>query len=223
MTRRALQLGTVALLLLTAGAATTGGWAVVTVTDLPEYVTVGEPFRIEYTVRQHGATVLADLAGSVVAASGERETKGPLTSANGRYAAVLTVPTTGAWAISINSGFLASNVKLDPIIAIVPGAQAPPSSTPSERGRHLFVAKGCGTCHVYPGVANSGLVPVGPEITPGRLAADYIARVLADPTTAVIPPGASFAMPKLELKPAEITALVAFLTGPSRQVAAGRF
>ena len=105
---------------------------------------------------------------------------------------------------------------------VAAGAPPPALSLPAERGRHLFVAKGCVvTCHVNRDVAGSGMIAIGPELVRGRLAPDYVAKVLADPTKAVITQS-SFRMPQLNLRPAEITALVALLTGSDRQVAAGQ-
>ena len=57
-----------------AGAARTshylGGWAVVTVDDLPDYVVAGQPVRLSFVVRQHGMTPLDGLRPSVEARSG---------------------------------------------------------------------------------------------------------------------------------------------------------
>jgi len=212
MRKRALLAGTVALVLLTTAATWFGGWAVITVTDLPESITVGNEVRLEYAVRQHGVTILNGLSGSVVASGGGRTVSGSVTGANGRYLAKLTVPSPGPWTISITSGFPGSKTTLDPIIAVAAGAPAPPPAAPAERGRHLFVAKGCGTCHVNRDISGTGAVEVGPELARGKLASDYVARVLADPTKAVPRPGKTEKMPNPRLKPAEITALTAYLT-----------
>ena len=32
-----------------------GGWASITVEDLPDYVVTGQPVKLAFTVRQHGA------------------------------------------------------------------------------------------------------------------------------------------------------------------------
>lgn len=212
MKKRALLAGTVAMVFLTSAATWFGGWAVITVTDLPEAITVGNEVRLEYMVRQHGVTILNGLSGSVVASSGGRTVTGSITEAKGRYLAKLTVPSPGAWAISITSGFPGNKTTLDPITAVTAGASAPPAAAPVDRGRHLFVAKGCGTCHVNRDVSGSGAVDVGPELARGRLAPDYVATVLADPTKAVARPGRTEKMPDLGLKPAEITALAAYLS-----------
>src|SRR5205823_14195680 len=51
--------------LVTAGLGATsrhlGGWAVVTVDDLPDYVVVGQPVRLSFVVRQHGMRPLDGL------------------------------------------------------------------------------------------------------------------------------------------------------------------
>ncbi len=65
------------------------------------------------------------------------------------------------------------------------------------------------------------MITIGPELVRGRLAPNYVGAVLADPTKAVMTQG-TLRMPQLNLKPAEITALVALLTGSDRQVAAGQ-
>ena len=80
----------------------------------------------------------------------------------------------------------------------------------------LYVAKGCVGCHVHGAV--TGYVPmnVGPNLTPKRYQADYLAKLLVDPSIARTP-GQQNQMPKLGLKPAEITALVAFINA-DRQV-----
>jgi len=57
---------------------------------------------------------------------------------------------------------------------------------------------------------------VGPNLTPKRYQADYLAKLLVDPSIARTP-GQQNQMPKLGLKPAEITALVAFINA-DRQV-----
>ena len=37
-----------------------GGWATVTLIDVPEYMEVGTPTTISFTIRQHGQTVIWD-------------------------------------------------------------------------------------------------------------------------------------------------------------------
>src|SRR5947207_3750035 len=47
-----------------------GGWAVVTVRDLPEYFVAGQQSTIQFQVRQHERTLLSDLRPGQVATSG---------------------------------------------------------------------------------------------------------------------------------------------------------
>lgn len=100
-----------------------------------------------------------------------------------------------------------------PIAAIAPGI-ALAALSDSERGRRLFVAKGCVSCHLHRAVAGSGTFAVGPELTERPLEREYLARYLADPS--ISPSNRSRgdgAMPDLDLDQAEIGALVAFLGG----------
>ena len=89
-----------------------------------------------------------------------------------------------------------------------------PALTDAERGRRLFVAKGCITCHVHSAVDPEGtlqLKQVGPDLTTKRYAAEYLKLFLADPS--IRPPSTpnGMRMPNLGLKPAEIAALAAFV------------
>src|SRR5207247_4463218 len=52
-------------------AAAIGGWAVITVEQLPNYVTAGQPVTLMFTVRQHGVTRLSGLKPSIEARSGD--------------------------------------------------------------------------------------------------------------------------------------------------------
>src|SRR5262249_25794057 len=56
-----------------------GGWAVITVDDLPESAEVGKPLTLSFVVRQHGVTLLDDLRPSVEAKSGETPVTTPVT------------------------------------------------------------------------------------------------------------------------------------------------
>jgi len=186
-----------------------GGWAAITVEDLPDYGVVRQPLNLTFTVRQHGVTKLSDLeprveargAGTTAAAVAVR------TKEEGQYSARLVLPQAGEWTITIHSGFGASRVTLVPMQVIDAGAQAPAALAVADRGRRLFVAKGCLTCHLHGDVSGSGVVAVGPELTNRPLAPEYLRRFLADPSMI----GSANQMPNLNLKPTEIVALIAFL------------
>ena len=190
----------------------TGGWAVVTVEALPDYAVAGKPLDITYSVRQHGQTLRTGLGGWVAASSGQSQVSAaPADHLDGRYSAQLTLPKAGEWTITISNAF--GEVKLYPISAIADGGSSParlPQLTPAQRGQRLFVAKGCFSCHVHGAVEGSGRIAVGPDLTPRRYQADYLAKFLADPSIARTS-GQRWPMPNLGLKPAEITSLVAFI------------
>jgi mono/diheme cytochrome c family protein len=202
------------LMLLTLAAA--GGWASITVDDLPDYVVARRPVTLTFTIRQHGVRPLTGLSPTVEARMGNLTATAAATPlgepGGGRYSAALTVADTGEWTITINSGFGNSRARLAPIRAIAAGAAALGPLADAERGRRLFLAKGCATCHAYKGLSENSIA-VGPELTEMRLAPEFLTRFLADPAAVIPPKPNGYGMPNLGLKPAEIAALVAFLNG----------
>lgn len=217
MLSRALTLSLPFLLLaFTASAPEPGGWAVITLEDLPEHLVAGTPVELTYTVRQHGQTLVGGVEGTIRASAGGQslEVVAKPGEREGEYRARLTVPESGLWTFTIRSQVIPGFAKpvqattLLPIEAVGEGQQPHPVSD-AERGQALFVAKGCAQCHVHRGV-DAGGIRVGPELTGKRYAADYLALYLADPsiraaTTSFWP------MPDLGLGPEEIIGLTAFL------------
>jgi cytochrome c551/c552 len=207
---------------------TVGGWAVVTVKDLPEYFVAGQSYTIEFQVRQHGSHLISQLEPRLLVSTSERRLGGLLSgndetnipavarSAEGTYAATFTAPAAERLFLTIKSGFRASDLRLYPQAVVAAGGNsARPPMAAADRGRVLFVAKGCNTCH-----ANSDLtdrpdnqqIPVGPELGGRRLARAYVVQKLRNPASQV--------MPNLGLSDAEVAALAAFLTN-ERSTAAG--
>jgi len=90
-------------------------------------------------------------------------------------------------------------------------AEAAPPTVTADAGAALFVAKGCVVCHVNGDVAESHRVSlvIGPDLTQYANDPAFLSRWLADPAAART--GAQ--MPDLDLSPAEIEALIAFLNG----------
>src|SRR6266566_5190533 len=91
-----------------------GGWAAITVQDLPDYGVARQPLTLTFTVRQHGVTLLNGLeprmeaeAGGVTSAAVAEAAREP-----GQYTARLALPGAGDWKITIHSGFMASRVTL---------------------------------------------------------------------------------------------------------------
>jgi len=203
MTRKSLPFTLSALLLLPALAL--GGWAVVTVEDLPDYVVAGKPLTLTFTVRQHGRTPLSGLSPRVEATSAGLEAKAEAVARGpvGQYQATLTLPQPGSWIITVHSGFGASKATLLPLPAVASGSQPAVALSEPERGARLFAAKGCVTCHVQ--------IAIGPDLSDKRFDPEFLRRFLADPS--ILPPsaGTTFGMPNLNLKPAEIASLVAYL------------
>jgi len=197
-----------------------GGWAAITVEDLPDYGVARQAMNLTFTVRQHGVEKLRNLEPRVEARASGAATAAAVAQPGkdaGQYTARLVLPQAGEWTITIRSGFGNSRVTLVPMQVIEPTAPAPAALLAGERGRRLFVAKGCVTCHLHRDVRGSGTVAMGPELTTPRLAPEYLQRFLADPSIT----GSTKQMPNLNLKQTEIAALIAFLNPEQRQVGAG--
>ena len=207
-----------------------GGWAVITIENPPEYLEAGTSYRLEYTVRQHGVTLLGGLQGTVViqpAGSGATEsTTFPATAGDskGRYVATLRVPETDQMALTVQSGFSGSgfgDLRIIPIPVVRRGATGP-SFTPQAWGHRLFVAKGCGRCHINGDVPefaqwNRVLSDIGPELTGRRLEAAYVRQRLTNPSSLPKIGDAPVRMPDLGLAPGEVNALVALLSEPQQR------
>lgn len=201
------------VILLSAAAAVpigalSGGWAVVTVENPPERLVVGVPYTLEYSVRQHGKELLSGLKGMIEARSGQsvvRVDAKPV--ADGRYGASFTAPKAGSWTITVHSGFGPSKTTMRPIAAAAAGAPVI-AMADRERGQHLFAAKGCATCHV-----EQKVIPV--DILSNKYDENFVKQLLANPAAMPKRHSAGGEMPDLNLKPAEITALTAYLTGPN--------
>src|SRR5882672_3305087 len=202
---------------LLAGLVAMGGWAVVTVKDLPEYFVAGQQYTIEFQVRQHGRTLLSGLRPELViegAATRDVVVPAVARSAAGTYAVTFTAPAAGQVQFTIRSGFGNNQLRLYPQTVVAAGGSRPALAA-RDRGRMLFVAKGCNTCH-----ANSDLndrpenqvITVGPELGGRHLAREYVIQQLKNP-------GQN--MPDLGLSDAEANAIAAFLNG-ERAAASGR-
>lgn len=200
------------LLLLPAITAFAGGWAAISVRDLPDHAVAGQPVTLTFSVLQHGVHPVGGLNARVEATSAGRAATAKATpgSKEGEYTATLTLPQPGEWTITIHSGFGNSRVKLVPLTVIAPGTR-PATLAAGEQGRRLFVAKGCITCHVHADAEGTQSLSVGPDLTGRRFAAEYLAQFLANP--AMKPSASGNRMPNLNLKVPEIAALVAFING----------
>jgi len=204
---------------LIAGLVAMGGWAVVTVKDLPEYFVAGQQYTIEFQIRQHGHRLLGSLEPQLIVSTTAPRLGGLFGGANeqriaaaargdeGTYAATFTAPRAEQLFLTIKSSFGASDLRLYPAAVINPGMTRP-AVAQADRGRVLFVAKGCNACH-----SNSDLtdrpdnqqIKVGPELGGRRLAREYAVQKIKNPN--------SQNMPDLSLSDAEAAAIAAFLNG----------
>lgn len=83
-----------------------GGWAVITLDELPSNVVAGEQVSIGFTVLQHGRTPMVDLHPTITAKSSSGETvsfSAEPSGQPGHYAATLTFPKDGNWEWSIQA------------------------------------------------------------------------------------------------------------------------
>jgi mono/diheme cytochrome c family protein len=222
-------LGMLALgaLLLPAAPAAFGGWAVITVKDPPEYLRVGEATRLEFTIRQHGRTFMDDRSPNVTLRkagggwlSGKQRFAGVRADGPGAYVATVTPEDTGSVEITVDSDWGSSRVTLLPIPVLARGQEAPAPAADDLRGRQLFVAEGCVTCHVKnddPVLASRNSLSVGPELTGRQFPLEWITQKLADPASLRVGTGQQAVMPDLGLSPREIAALASYVNGVKQQ------
>ncbi|HJS43096.1 MAG TPA: c-type cytochrome [Gemmatimonadales bacterium] len=195
---------------LIAGLAAMGGWAVVTVKDLPEYLVAGQQYTLEFQVRQHGKHLLTDLRPRLEMRSSQRDfgTVAALQrGATGTYAVTFTPPTVDRLELTINSGFGDTRLRLYPIAVLASGASRPAMAL-AERGQALFVAKGCNTCHTNSDLRNrpeNRELTVGPALGGRQLATHLVIQKMQQPASQI--------MPELGLTDSEVAAIAAFVSG----------
>jgi cytochrome c553 len=209
------QVSSLVLLMLSAAAVVSaGGWVVITVENLPDQVVVGKPVTLTYTVRQHGNKLTSGLDGRIEARSSRHVVEAPAiaTAEQGRYTASLTLPASGEWTISIDSGF-GGNFDSSRLVLPAIADNGPwPAVSEADRGQRLFAAKGCATCHTHPAVEEPS-VAAAPALGFKRYQATYLSQFLAHPPKARSDKGE---MPNLNLQEAEIASLVAFINASGK-------
>ena len=200
------------LLAASVAAMEAGGWVVITVTDLPDHVVVGEPLTVTYAVRQHGMRLLSGLSGHVEArlrTAVVRADAVPLQEV-GHYSATLTFPDAGNWVVEISSGFGGQLNSSRIALNAIERDRLPLAVSPEERGRQLFVAKGCITCHVHRAIDGRS-TSAGPSLTGKRYRLEPLMQFLAHPPQSEPFEPGRWQMPDLKLRDREISALAAFL------------
>lgn len=83
-----------------------GGWAVVTLDELPTNIIAGEPFSIGFMVRQHGHTPMDGLSPTITATldkDAQFVVNAEPSGKPGHYTATLTFPKEGEWRWSIQA------------------------------------------------------------------------------------------------------------------------
>ncbi len=81
-----------------------GGWAIITLDELPVHAAAGEPLTIGFTVLQHGRTPLTGQNATITAALFKKEqfvVEAKEEGKPGHYSATLTFPKEGDWSWSI--------------------------------------------------------------------------------------------------------------------------
>lgn len=83
------------------GSARAGGWATVTLSELPTEVVAERPFTIEFSIRGHGQTLIAGTDATVTAVQEASSTRVNVeaedSTEEGFYTATLTLPESGNW------------------------------------------------------------------------------------------------------------------------------
>ena len=148
-------LGVLALsgLLIAATPESYGGWATVTLLEVPEYLEVGTPTTLSFKIRQHGQTVLWDREPTLILGDAgllsrifkQNRVRAQKGEAWGVYEATITPETPGELAITIDTDLFGWRVDLLPFRVVARESGAVVLSD-AERGRQLFVAKGCVSC-----------------------------------------------------------------------------
>jgi hypothetical protein len=228
--KRLSLLGLGAVVVASAAAfAANGGWAVVSVSKIPDAWIAGKPLQLTWQVRQHGVTPLDGLRPTLEARAGSRRITGATWAfeedGEKGYRGRITFPEPGEWQVTIHSGFGRSRAVLVPwrVVDSVKtvrgtveehlGKMGIAAFPEPERGRRMFAALGCVTCHTHRAVGIAGEVSdFGPDLTDRRFAPDYLARFLADPS--IKPPTNGKRMPNLGLRDKDIAPLVAFIYAP---------
>jgi hypothetical protein len=103
-----------------------GGWAVITLDELPTDVVAGDPLTIGFTVLQHGKTPMTDLS-PIIVANLHKDTEFKVIAEAegepGHYTATLTFPKEGEWNWSIQAFTMDQKM---PMLTVAASAVAAP-------------------------------------------------------------------------------------------------
>ena len=200
-----------------------GGWSVVTLLDVPEYLEVGKTTTISFKIRQHGQTIRFDRSPALTMHAADAgflsrmfkrdRARAEKTASHGVYEATITPNTAGEVMLTIDTDLHGWKVPLLPM-PVVEAGRTPPVLSPYERGRQLFVAKGCVGCHEKiddPMLVGMVTVKAGPDLTGRNFPRDYLVMKIKNPAENRTGTYNGVVMPQLELDVEEIEALVSFI------------
>jgi len=126
--RHTLGMCAIALLMVPALPGPFGGWTVITVRQLPEYLEIGTPTQLVFDIRQHGRELMNDRSPTVTlkkAGSGWLSKKQRFSAvraeAPGRYVATITPEDGGMVEVTIDADWHGSEVTLVPIRVVTRG------------------------------------------------------------------------------------------------------
>lgn len=223
-----------AAVLTAATPALRGGWAILTVHDLPDAVTAGAATTLTFSLRQHGEQMLAGRAPVVILRSGGWLGERPRVTAErtrepGVYRATFTAPEGEKLFVRVDADFNGWTVDLWPIavrtvqastVTTVANADIAPAA--HERGRALYIAKGCVGCHTKQDDAELEDYPsirVGPDLGGRSFPLDFLVQKMTDAASLrPVQPrfGARIAvMPQLEVSAEEARAIAGYLNARS--------
>jgi mono/diheme cytochrome c family protein len=212
-----------ASIVLVAATPAMGGWAVITVKEPPDQLVVGEPTTLAFTVLRHGQTPMAGLKPTVTLKrrdagwlKGRQRFTAVPGPERGSYVATVIPEEVGEILITIDAEWHDARITLLPLRAVAAGQARAPVVSAADRGRILYVAKGCVACHAKRDdgdVQERHQVAAGPDLTGRAFAADWLATKLADPAKNRIRMNEWVVMPDLKLADAEIAALVEYVSG----------
>lgn len=218
--RHTLGMFAIGMLLLPATPTPFGGWTVITVRGLPEHLQVGTPTKLEFAIRQHGRTLMNDRSPTVTlrkAGGGFLSKKQRIAVVRapeaGRYVATVTPEEAGMVEITIDADWYGSDVTLVPMRVVARGEEPAPLAA-HDRGRQLFVAAGCVTCHAKlddPQLGDRKAIPVGPPLTGRQFPVEWLAQKIADPARLRVGTGQDALMPQLGLSEQDISAVVSYV------------
>ncbi len=208
----------VAAALLMGASTHSGGWAVTTVHDLPTHLVAGQGHTITFTVRQHGEALVRGRDAWVTVRMAGRAFRTQRVEATptrnpGEYTATITPDDVGRATLQLHGDGRFEDVSLRPLNVVAQGAPTPALAA-YERGRDLYVAKGCVTCHVKADDAEMTerrSVRVGPDLGGRSFDPQWLALKISDPAVNRVRFNEYTVMPKLELSAADVGALVSYL------------